>query len=103
MYEALERFKKLLRKCPQHNLTLAQQVERFYDGLSASARANLDAAANGEFDALPAQGGWDLIKGKTCNPSLNFESFLVFVPRRTNFGFTPLNLWKIVGFRPHLS
>src|ERR1044072_6637179 len=61
MYEALERFKRLLRKCPQHNLTLAQQVERFYDGLSDSARVNMDAAANGEFDSLPAQRGWDLI------------------------------------------
>src|ERR1044072_2969441 len=61
MYEALERFKKLLRKCPQHSLTLAQQVDRFYDGLSDSARANMDAAANGEFDALPAQRGWDVI------------------------------------------
>src|ERR1044072_2076380 len=61
MRQALERFKKLLKKCPQHSLTLAQQVDRFYDGLSDSARANMDATANGEFDALPAHRGWDLI------------------------------------------
>ncbi|XP_057432471.1 uncharacterized protein LOC130725241 [Lotus japonicus] len=61
LHEALERFKKLLRKCPQHNLTLGAQVERFYDGLTDSARSNLEAAASAEFDALSAQAGWDLI------------------------------------------
>src|ERR1044072_5315269 len=73
LYEALERFKRLLRKCPQHNLTLAQQVEIFYDGLSDSARANLDAAANGEFDSLPVQGGWDLIN-KMAARAMNSSS-----------------------------
>ncbi|XP_057450393.1 uncharacterized protein LOC130741551 [Lotus japonicus] len=61
LHEALEMFKKLLRKCPQHNLTLGAQVERFYDGLTDSARSNLEAAASAEFDALSAQAGWDLI------------------------------------------
>ncbi|XP_057441160.1 uncharacterized protein LOC130733103 [Lotus japonicus] len=61
LHEALERFKKLLRKCPQHNLTLGAQVERFYDGLADSARSNLEAAASGEFEALSAQAGWNLI------------------------------------------
>ncbi|MEX5523413.1 hypothetical protein, partial [Bacillus cereus] len=33
LYEAWERFKKLLRRCPQHNLNQADRVARFYDGL----------------------------------------------------------------------
>ena len=57
LYESWERFKRLLRKCPQHNMSKAEQVARFYDGLLYSAKSNLDAAANGEFDALhPKQG-----------------------------------------------
>lgn len=62
LYEAWERFKKLLRKCPQHNLTQAEQIARFYDGLLYSAKATLDAAANGEFDALLPQAGQELIE-----------------------------------------
>jgi hypothetical protein len=55
LHEAWERFKKMLRKCPQHNLTLAEQVTKFYDGLLYSVRSSLDAAANGEFDAKSPQ------------------------------------------------
>src|ERR1044072_3622294 len=62
LHEAWERFKKLLRKCPQHNLTLAEQVTKFYDGLLYSVRASLDAAANGEFDAKSPQEGKELIE-----------------------------------------
>src|ERR1044072_198971 len=62
LYEAWERFKKLLRKCRQHNLNQAEQVARFYDGLLYSAKSNLDAAANWEFDALQPQVGYDLIE-----------------------------------------
>src|ERR1044072_2724031 len=61
LHEAWERFKKMLRKCPQHNLNQAEQVSKFYDGLLYSAKSNLDAAANGEFDALLPQAGKELI------------------------------------------
>src|ERR1044072_3579510 len=62
LHEAWERFKRMLRKCPQHNLSLADQVSKFYDGLLYSAKSNLDAAANGEFDALQPQTGQELIE-----------------------------------------
>src|ERR1044072_4556765 len=62
LHEAWERFKKMLRKCPQHNLTLAEQVTKFYDGLLYSVRSSLDAAANGEFDAKSPQEGKELIE-----------------------------------------
>src|ERR1044072_9648080 len=73
LYQSLERFKRLLRKCPQHNLSLAQQVERFYDGLSDSARSYLDAVTSGEFDSLSAQGGWELIN-KMAARAMNSSS-----------------------------
>ena len=52
LHEAWERFKRLLRKCPQHGLSAAEQINKFYDGLLYSVKSTLDAAANGEFDAL---------------------------------------------------
>ena len=62
LHEAWERFKKLLRKCPQHNLAEAEQIAKFYVGLLYSVKSTLDAAANREFDALPPQSGKELIE-----------------------------------------
>src|ERR1044072_3160076 len=62
LYEAWERFKRLLRKGPQHGLSEAEQINRFYDGLLYSVKSTLDAAARGEFDALPPQAGKELIE-----------------------------------------
>src|ERR1044072_5869321 len=62
LHEALERFKRLLRKCPQHGLSEAEQINKFYDGLLYSVKSTLDAAARGEFDALPPHAGKELIE-----------------------------------------
>ncbi|XP_073119897.1 uncharacterized protein [Henckelia pumila] len=44
---AWSRFKKMLRVCPVHDLSIGQQVETFYYGVDSSVRSMLDAAANG--------------------------------------------------------
>ena len=49
LYEAWERYKELLRKCPHHGLPLWMQVQNFYTGLVASTRTLIDAAAGGAF------------------------------------------------------
>ena len=46
-YEAWERFKDLLRKCPHHSFTKWMQVHHFYNGLSRSTRTLIDASAGG--------------------------------------------------------
>ena len=46
-YEARERFKDLLRKCPHHSFTKWMQVHHFYNGLSAPTRTLIDALAEG--------------------------------------------------------
>ncbi|KAF7824295.1 uncharacterized protein G2W53_022439 [Senna tora] len=45
LYEAWERFKELLRKCPHHGLPKWLQVQTFYNGLSSGIRTSIDAAA----------------------------------------------------------
>ncbi|GKA22396.1 hypothetical protein Tco_0708358 [Tanacetum coccineum] len=43
LYQAWERFKELLMKCPQHNLTEMQEVILFYNGLDVPTRQILDS------------------------------------------------------------
>ncbi|XP_062100375.1 uncharacterized protein LOC133806271 [Humulus lupulus] len=47
LYEAWERFKELLRKCPHHGIPHCIQMETFYNGLNAHTRMVVDASANG--------------------------------------------------------
>ncbi|GKF53269.1 zf-CCHC domain-containing protein [Tanacetum coccineum] len=43
LYQAWERFKELLMKCPQHYLTEMQEVILFYNGLEVPPRQILDS------------------------------------------------------------
>ncbi|KAL0319585.1 UNVERIFIED_CONTAM: hypothetical protein Sradi_5220000 [Sesamum radiatum] len=47
LYEAWERFKSMLRKCPHYELSMWQQVQTFYNGVTLANRATIDAAAGG--------------------------------------------------------
>ncbi|KAL5574401.1 hypothetical protein UlMin_023998 [Ulmus minor] len=47
LYEAWERFKEMLRKCPHHGIPIWLQVSTFYNGLVSNYRAMIDAAAGG--------------------------------------------------------
>ncbi|GJT16583.1 hypothetical protein Tco_0875289 [Tanacetum coccineum] len=42
LYQAWKRFKELLMKCPQHNLTEIHEVILFYNGLDVPTRQILD-------------------------------------------------------------
>ncbi|KAL0440164.1 UNVERIFIED_CONTAM: hypothetical protein Slati_2499400 [Sesamum latifolium] len=47
LYEAWERFKDMLRRCPHHELPVWGQVQTFYNGVTLANRATIDAAAGG--------------------------------------------------------
>ena len=53
LYEAWECYKDLLRKCPHHGLPRWMQVQNFYNGLVASTKTLIDAAAGGAFMSKP--------------------------------------------------
>ena len=59
-YEAWERFKDLLRKCPHHSFTIWMQVHHFYNGLSHLTRTLIDASARGAIMGL-SQGARNLV------------------------------------------
>ena len=46
LYEAWERFKDLLRRCPQHGYQEWFQIQLFYNGLNGQTRTIVDAAAS---------------------------------------------------------
>ncbi|XP_073153053.1 uncharacterized protein [Henckelia pumila] len=61
-YEAWERYKDLLRRCPHHQLPNGLVVQTFYYGLSHSNRTMLDAAAGGNLLQKSLEDGYELIE-----------------------------------------
>ncbi|XP_073018808.1 uncharacterized protein [Primulina eburnea] len=47
LHTAWGRFRKMLRRCPQHGFSSSEQVQIFYNGVDPSVRSMLDTAANG--------------------------------------------------------
>src|ERR1700712_1567560 len=62
LYEAWERFKELLRKCPNHGFQLWMQIELFYNGLVFNSKQVLDAAAGGAIMKKKAKEAFQLIE-----------------------------------------
>ncbi|KAM6601047.1 hypothetical protein CsatA_020656 [Cannabis sativa] len=62
LYEAWERFKDLLRKCPNHGIEKWLQVHNFYNGLMNETRTLIDAAAGGAFMRKSANEAFDLLE-----------------------------------------
>ncbi|GJV15372.1 reverse transcriptase domain-containing protein [Tanacetum coccineum] len=55
--EAWERFKELLRQCPDHGFSELHQLDTFYNSLNTNDQDALDSAAGGNFlDKMPREG-----------------------------------------------
>ncbi|KAF7802393.1 uncharacterized protein G2W53_041504 [Senna tora] len=67
LYEAWERFKELLRKCPHHGLTKWLQVQTFYNGLSSEIRTSIDATAGGALMFKPIDAAYTLLETMSSN------------------------------------
>ncbi|KAI5343032.1 hypothetical protein L3X38_010908 [Prunus dulcis] len=67
LYEAWERFKDLLRKCPHHELPTWIQVQTFYNGLSQTSRTLVDAAAGGALMTKTATEEFELLETMASN------------------------------------
>ena len=59
---AIDRFLKLLRDCPFHNLSDCVLLHIFYGGLNDSSRINLDIRCDGSFYDKPFEESWNLLK-----------------------------------------
>ena len=67
LYEAWERFKEFLRKCPHHGLPLWMQVQTFYNGLLPNTQTMVDAASGGAFFNKTPEDGYELIEVMASN------------------------------------
>ncbi|XP_075500061.1 uncharacterized protein LOC142538632 [Primulina tabacum] len=62
LYEAWERYKDLLRRCPHHEFPLGLFVQTFYYGLISSNRTMIDAAACGNLLRKTTEEGYELLE-----------------------------------------
>ncbi|XP_073049416.1 uncharacterized protein [Primulina eburnea] len=67
LYEAWERYKELLRKCPNHGYAEWVQIELFYNGLDGPTRGNVDAAAGGTIFSKTPDEACELLEQMTIN------------------------------------
>ena len=67
LYEAWERYKDLLRKCPHHGLPVWLQVQTFYNGLGSNTRTMIDAAAGGTLMGKTPEVAYELLEEMASN------------------------------------
>ena len=67
LYEAWERYKDLIRRCPQHGLPDWLQVQMFYTGLNGQTQTIVDAASGGTLMSMTAEGATSLLEEMALN------------------------------------
>ncbi|KAG8491410.1 hypothetical protein CXB51_014616 [Gossypium anomalum] len=67
LYDAWERFKDPLRRCPHHGLPLWLQVQTFYNGVNPSTRQMIDAAASGTINSKTPKEASEFIEEMSLN------------------------------------
>ena len=65
VFEAWERFKSLLRKCPDHRISLLDQILTFYHGITSTDQDKIALAAGGNLMRKTPQEAFDLIENMT--------------------------------------
>ena len=66
-YEACDRYKDLLRKCPHHGLSKWMQVPHFYNGLTGTTRTLPDASARGALMSKSANEVYQFLEDMALN------------------------------------
>ncbi|KAK5825748.1 hypothetical protein PVK06_020612 [Gossypium arboreum] len=67
LYDAWERYKDLLRRCPHHGLPLWLQVQMFHNALNPSTRQMIDAAAGGTINNKTPEDAYEFIEEMSLN------------------------------------
>ena len=62
MYETWERYKDLLRRCPQHGYLDWLQIQLFYNWLSSSTKSILDVTTEGSIFSKNAQEAYTILE-----------------------------------------
>ncbi|GJS16247.1 reverse transcriptase domain-containing protein [Tanacetum coccineum] len=67
LFEAWERYKLSIDRCPNHNMLLVTQIDTFYNGLTLSHRDIINAAAGGTFMQKTPEECYELIENMTAH------------------------------------
>ncbi|GJV13163.1 reverse transcriptase domain-containing protein [Tanacetum coccineum] len=67
LFEAWERYKLLIDRCPNHNMLPVTQIDTFYNGLTLRHRNTINVAAGGTFMKRRPEECYDLIKNMTAH------------------------------------
>lgn len=79
-HEAWNRFNELMRKCRNHGITLGNQVQYFYTGLTPFSKSQVDAFASGSIIGKSLQQTMDLCELIATTHSM-FSSEIVVPPK----------------------
>ena len=75
LYTALERFKRLLKRCPMHDIDLPTQMDIFYHSMNYTSKGIIDVACCGAFKRKSAEEVKWLMKDLSkCNYRAPFET-----------------------------
>nr|GEV53715.1 hypothetical protein [Tanacetum cinerariifolium] len=67
LFEAWERYKLSIDRCPNHNMLLVTQIDMFYNGLTLSHRDTINAATGGTFMQKTLEECYELIGNITAH------------------------------------
>ena len=67
LYEAWEKYKDMIRRCPHHGLPEWLQVQTFYNGLNPQTRTVIDVAAGGALMDKSANEAFNLLEVMASN------------------------------------
>ncbi|GJX99660.1 reverse transcriptase domain-containing protein, partial [Tanacetum coccineum] len=67
LFEAWERYKLSIDRCPNHNMLLVTQIDTFYNGLTLRHRDTINVAAGGTFMKRRPEECYDLIENMTAH------------------------------------
>ncbi|GJY21622.1 hypothetical protein Tco_0394188, partial [Tanacetum coccineum] len=67
LFEAWERYKLSIDRCPNHNMLLVTQIDTFYNGLTLSHRDTINAAVGGTFMKKTPEECYELIENMTIH------------------------------------
>nr|GFB54432.1 reverse transcriptase domain-containing protein [Tanacetum cinerariifolium] len=67
LFEAWERYKLSIDRCPNHNMFPVTQIDTFYSGLTLRHRDTINAAAGGTFMKRHPEECYDLIENMTAH------------------------------------
>nr|GEX59175.1 reverse transcriptase domain-containing protein [Tanacetum cinerariifolium] len=67
LFEAWERYKLSIDRCPNHNMLPVTQIDTFYNGLTLRHRDTINATAGGTFMKRRLEESYDLIENMTAH------------------------------------